>query len=79
MLPSPKEFALLLSKSLLPEEVKEIILEKLPTLSKEQINAIYNFFQEEQDKIKRTKQQFESKMELAQMKFEHELSSLNNL
>lgn len=77
-LPSPKQFAELLHKSLLPNYAKEIVLEKLPTLNNQQILAIYQKLQEEQDKIHKAKAEFESKINFAELKFEQELAELKN-
>lgn len=76
MFPTPKNFAELLSQSLLPQEVKEVILKKLNTLSSEQINAIFNVLEQEKNKIEEAKSQFESKLSLAEMKLENELNQL---
>ncbi len=76
-LPSSQKFGELLAKSLLSEEAKKVILKKLPTLTKEQINEIYTILEQEQDKIEQAKSQFESKLSLAEMKFDQGLESLS--
>lgn len=77
-LPSPQKFGEFLAKSLLSEKAKQIILKKLPTLTKEQINEIYSILEQEQDKIEQTKSQFESKLALTEMKFEQGLENISN-
>ena len=78
-LPSPTQFAELLYKSLLPDYAKEIVLEKLPSLSNKQIIAIYEKLLEEQDKIRKTKAEFESKIKFTELKFDQELAGLKKL
>ena len=75
-LPTPKQFAELLHKSLLPTYAKEIVLEKLPTLSNDQIIQIYEKLKEEQEQINKTKAEFESKIQFAELKFDQELAKL---
>lgn len=75
-LPTPKQFAELLYNSLLPNEVKELILEKLDDLTNEQVIAIYETLLQEQDKIKTTKTEFESKLQFTELKFDQELAEL---
>lgn len=75
-LPTPQQFATLLHQSLLPDYAKEIVLEKLPNLDNEQILAIYEKLQEEQDQIKKAKAKFESKINFNELKFEQELEKL---
>ncbi len=75
-LPTPTQFAELLHKSLLPKEAKEIILEKLPTLSNEKVIQIYEKLREEQDKIHKAKSEFESKIKFTELKFDHDLGKL---
>ena len=75
-LPTPEKFAELLHKSLLPAKKKKIVLEKLPTLSNDQIIQIYEKLKEEQEQINKTKAEFESKIQFAELKFDQELAKL---
>lgn len=74
--PTPQQFAEILHKSLLSPEAKAIVLEKLPSLSETQILQIYEKLVEEQEKIKKTKSELESKLKFAELKFDQELTEL---
>lgn len=76
-LPSPTKFAELLKKSLLPEEVKQLILKKLSSLSNDQIVEIYQLLQQEQIKTNKIKAELDSKIHLEMVKFEHELENIS--
>lgn len=77
-LPLPQQFAKALRLSVIPKEAKEIILEKLPTLSNEQIVAIYEMLVKWQDKIHKITTEFDSKIKFAELKFDQELSNLKS-
>lgn len=77
-LPSPQKFAQILYNSTIPEEAKQIILEKLPTLSKDQIIGIYQILEQEQEKITAAKSEFKTKIDLENIKFEQALLELQS-
>lgn len=77
-IPSPQQFNQLLSQSLIPEWAKKLILEKLPTLSNKQVLAIYQILEQEQEKINQAKSEYETKLNLASIKFEQEFNQLTN-
>lgn len=74
--PTPQQFAELLHKSLLPREVKLLILDKLPNLNREKILEIYAKLEEEQEKIQKIQAELDSKISFATLKFDQELAEL---
>jgi len=75
-LPSPQQFAKLLRLSIIPDEAKEIILEKLPNLNKRQIIAVYQKLGEGQEKVQQAKAEFESKINFSELKFDQQICEL---